>query len=201
MERSELVPLFWGEHMIRISDGHLRLLEERDLRTVLHWRNSLRIRESMFSDQVIVWEDHCRWYERMCKDSSIVYLLFEYDNQPAGVVHFAIQSERDKRCLWGFYLGEESFPRGVGSLMGYLALKYAFESLGTHKVSGEVLSHNKISLRFHEKLGFIKEGYFKHHILKNGTYLDVIFYSLLHDTWLSNHDEIWKRIFSAKKDV
>ena len=162
----------------------LRRMSESDLAQVLEWRNTDRIRGSMFMDRVILWEQHQAWYRRIKDDPSTVYLIFEYWGVPAGVVNFSRLDSHHRKGEWGFYLGSDDLPRGTGTIMGKLGLKFAFEELGLHKLIGEALVANEASVNFHLKLGFVQEGYFKDHILKNGKFEDVISFALLEEHYL-----------------
>lgn len=164
--------------------GRLRPVQENDLPIILTWRNSPRIRESMFSDHIITWEEHVLWFQQIQDGRSTVSLLYEIEETPAGVITFTAIDHVNQRCKWGFYVGPEDLPKGTGFRMGCLALDFAFGSLDMRKVCGEVLAYNTPSLNFHRKLGFSQEGYFRQHILKEGTYHDVVFFSLWKNHWL-----------------
>ena len=68
--------------------------------------------------------------------------------------------------------------------MGKAALDYAFNQLKMHRLQGEALSTNIASVRFHEKLGFIREGVLRDHFYDGNTYADVICFGMLADDWL-----------------
>src|SRR3972149_4277334 len=155
----------------------LRPLLEEDLRKVLEWRNSERVRAFMYTDHVISWEEHCAWYGRVKESEAAEVLISEHLGKPAGLVNFSDINLAHSRCLWGFYLGERNLPRGSGTVMGLLALDYIFEERGARKVSGEVLDTNAASRRFFRRLGFQEEGRLRQHVLKNGRLADVIIYS------------------------
>lgn len=168
----------------------LRLMEEKDLRKVLKWRNSERIRSNMFTSHIITMGEHRNWFQNLTKQKKDIYMIFERENSPLGVVHFTQMDNVNYSCSWGFYLGEENLPRGTGLVMGYLGVNYAFHELKINKLCGKVLSYNKPSLNFHKKLGFIEEGRFQKHVLKNGKYHDVIFFGIFKDKWDVKKTEI-----------
>ncbi len=169
------------EDEVKLSEarGRLRGMVEEDLAQVLEWRNSERVRAGMYTDQVIGWEQHLAWFERVKVDPSTVYLIFEYEGVPAGVVNFSQLDRKNHKGVWGFYLGVEDLPRGAGTLMGRLGLQFAFGELQLHKLSGESLAGNGASIRFHQRLGFRQEGLLKQHVMKDGKFEDVIVFGLL----------------------
>lgn len=163
----------------------LRDVKEEDLDLILTWRNSERIRRNMYSDHIITKEEHVRWFHALKENTRSVYLVFEINDRPCGMVYFLDIDYKSKKCFWGFYLSEENFPKGTGYIMGSLGVEFAFKNLGMRKICGEVFSFNYKSINFHKKLGFIQEGYFKKHVFKNGNYEDVVFLSLFKEDLLN----------------
>ncbi len=175
----------------------LRPLEEADLEKVLKWRNSDRIRKAMFTDRIIAMDEHRAWFERLNKEKNAICMIFELQGRPVGVVNIVQIDNRNHKCSWGFYLGEVALPRGAGTMMGYLALEYIFETLGMHKLCAEVLAYNALSVRFHKKLGFVEESHFKKHVLKNGSYEDVIAMALFREIWVKFKNQLKKYVLAV----
>lgn len=169
--------------MVQTGIFLLRPLQKTDLQLVLEWRNSPRIRAVMFSDQIITPEEHEAWFERQHKQQNYSSLVFEMNHHPVGIVCFTDLDTKNKKCQWGFYLGVEGLPKGSGLCMGILGLRYGFEFLEMHKIIGEVLTFNTPSINFHKKLGFLEEGLFQKHIMKNGQYQDVLSLAMFRNLW------------------
>jgi RimJ/RimL family protein N-acetyltransferase len=85
----------------------LRLLEEKDLAMVLDWRNSDRVRSSMFNNHIITMDEHLAWYSRLQQKKNDVCLIFEWQGKPVGVLNFVDYDLENNTCHWGFYLGSE----------------------------------------------------------------------------------------------
>ncbi len=167
---------------MQIEVGKLRPVQEADLEKVLSWRNSERIRRSSLTDHIISRHEHWKWYSSI-DQHNITLLIFEYMNRPVGVVNFTEKDTYSNKCKWGFYLGETDLPKGTGLLMGYLGLEFAFENLKIRKLCSEVISFNKLSIKYHERLFFIQEGCLKEHVWKDGIYEDVIVMALFTGVW------------------
>jgi UDP-4-amino-4,6-dideoxy-N-acetyl-beta-L-altrosamine N-acetyltransferase len=161
----------------------LRPMLEADLSVVFDWRNSERIRANMYSDELISWDNHCRWFSRIQSDESCSHYIVEYMEEPVGVVNFTDINHVHHTCNWGFYIGDENAPRGSGTALGILALTEAFERLNMRKVCGEVFSFNEASIRFHQKLGFKQEGYLAEHVMKSGQYEDIVLFAHFSEPW------------------
>lgn len=140
--------------MFNLTETRLRPLEYSDLRQVLAWRNSERIRQSMFTKHLIVWEEHLAWFERLQHRTDQAVLLFLYKDINLGVINFTSIEQANSCCEWGFYIGAEDAPPSSGTAMGLLGLDYAFEQLAMQTIKGQCYVNNIASIRYHEKMGF-----------------------------------------------
>lgn len=183
--------------MLRREECRLRPLDESDLDTVLRWRNSDRIRANMYSDHLITPDEHRNWYENVRQEKGIICRIFEWMGRPLGVVNITQIDKHSKKCHWGFYIGESDAPKGSGSAMGYLALEYIFDDLEFFKLCAEVFSFNVSSIQYHKKLGFVEEGRFVKHVLKNGKYEDIIRMAAFNSDWKIRKKELNKLCFES----
>lgn len=158
----------------------LKPISADDLELVYSWRNQKHIREVMFNDQPICWEDHIAWFNRLEKAADRISLIYYLRNNPLGIVNFSLDIENEK-CYWGFYIGNKAAPKGAGTIMGVAALDYIFKETNIRNVIGEVLDFNKKSLIFHEKLGFTYDG--KSVINRNGKNADIYLFSINKVEW------------------
>lgn len=186
--------------MFRRDDVIIRPLRESDLEQVLKWRNSEHVHKNMFTDHHISYEEHLTWFKRMQKDSHTKYFIFEYLGYPRGSVYFSRMDFQSKRGYLGIYIGDTEVPKGLGSASLFLALEYFFEKLSFFKLCSEVFSFNKAALHLYHRFGFEKEGHFKHHVLKNGKYEDVIFLSLFREKWIQKKSHLAKILFSEREN-
>lgn len=175
----------------------LRPIVKSDLEIILEWRNSDRVRPYMFNDQIISLAEHYQWFERSQTDLGSKHLIFEYESKPLGVVNITQIDMPNAKCYWGFYVGVPETPKGTGLVMGYLGLEYIFNKLSMRKLCGEILEFNIPSINFHKKLGFQEEGCFKYHVLKNGTYENVVCMALFKESWLQIQEKIIPQCFKV----
>lgn len=176
---------------MRYGQWKLSPISEIDLPMLLAWRNSSLIREAMYNNNEILWEEHYSWFKRTQEEQyNGRHYLFKKNDIPLGVVNFSDISMKNKRLSWGFYIGNSQAPRGTGTLMGLAALDLAFLNMGIHKVCGEVLEANKKSMKYHERLGFEREGFLREHIFRDNHYLGVAVYGLLYEQWVSRRQAL-----------
>lgn len=161
----------------------IRPLAHNDLSLLLAWRNHPSIRRFMFTQHEISMQEHQCWFENASADEARRLMLVENDGHPIGYVQFirvAVGGVAD----WGFYTNPES-PRGSGMKLAELALAYAFDTLGLHKVCGQAISINLNSIRFHTRIGFTQEGLLRDQQLINSAYHDLLCFGLLANEWHS----------------
>lgn len=170
--------------------GILREIKESDLEQLFIWRNLKHIRNNMYNDKEIKLEEHLAWFRGLSFLSKQQAFVYEYEGALVGYVSFSNMDYRNHHCWWGFYIGNNLGMKGMGTFMGKAALNAAFYDYDFHKVYGEILSFNEKSIRYHERLGFTKEGALTEHIYRNQTYYDVIVYGLKKEEWEKKRGEL-----------
>jgi len=182
--------------MLRRADYDLRKIQEKDLVQVLAWRNSDRIRDCMYIDTLITWEDHYNWYHKTLDRADQLHLICEFQTQPIGVINASQLDQYHRRCAWGFYLGDTYAPKGSSYVMALLFLDLMFNDFCLRKICGEVLSFNADSIRFHQNLGFQQEGLLKEHTFKKDVYVHVLVFGLLSEQWQQVRLNVESRLFA-----
>lgn len=180
------------------EDFSIRPMEESDLEKILEWRNLEHIRANMYTDHIITAEEHEAWFKKIKNSDDVIYLIFEYRNRPVGVINITSIDKRNKKCYWGFYLGERDLPGGIGAIMEFMALEYIFEKLAMRKLSCEVFVFNQPVVKLHTKFGFVEEGRFIQHVLKNENYEDVVSLALFKVDWLNLKNKLEKICFRSR---
>lgn len=169
--------------MSKGSEGFLRVMEARDLKPVLSWRNHPEVRRYMFKAGEISWDEHVAWFAAASTNPRKHLLVFELDNQPIGFININ-ESARGGIAEWGFHAAPDA-PKGAGKRMLGQALNYGFARLGLHKITAQVLDTNPRSLALHRQLGFTEEGYLREQHCAEGCYQSVYCFGLLKREWLA----------------
>lgn len=163
------------------------------LDVVFEWRNRADVRKNMYTSHEITKEEHLAWFDRISKDTTKQYFIFELDSIPCGVIGFVDINIPSKSSSWAFYSGDTSI-RGIGSLMEVTALDYAFNELKLEKLYCEVLEFNDTVIKFHKKHGFQQEGIFIKHHFSEGKFWDVHRLAIFKNDWAKCRDELVNRI-------
>jgi UDP-4-amino-4,6-dideoxy-N-acetyl-beta-L-altrosamine N-acetyltransferase len=180
------------------SKASLQPIQDKHFNLLFNWRNQARIRNFMFSSEKITLDQHQEWFKLIKNNKRKIVKVFYYDGVPQGIVSFTDIDLYNKRCNWGIYLGNEDAPKGIGVVMGFLALDFIFEQTGIRKVCAEILDFNKRSISYHQKLGFYFEGSLKQHVVREDNYYDVILMVLFKDKWKEARTEVNKQIEGMK---
>lgn len=175
------------------SIGNLRPIVDSDLEIMLAWRNAPSVRKNMYTRHEITLEEHQRWWASMRDDDAHRYLMYESDGSPQGVVSFNAIDAQNEHAFWAFY-SDPAAPRGTGMRMEFLALDYAFDALGLHKLSCEVLDYNRPVIKLHQKFGFVEEGLFRDHHRIDDYFVNVHRLALMRSEWHEKRDNLLERI-------
>ena len=89
------------------NQGHLRLMTDADLKSVLSLRNHAEIRRYMLTQHEISIAEHTSWFERASQNLGMELLVFELDKTCCGFVQFK-QTNYDGVADWGFYVAPDA---------------------------------------------------------------------------------------------
>ena len=85
-----------------------------------------------------------------------------------------------KKTEFGILLADDdSRGKGYGTKLTNTMVEYAFNKLGMHKVTAEVLCENAASIAMFKKCGFSIDGCLRDDVFKNDRYYDVISMSII----------------------
>lgn len=104
----------------------------------------------------------------------------------AGATRYLNMVPQDRGLeIGGTWYGPEFQRTVVNTECKYLLLRHAFETLGCIRVQLKTDLRNERSQRAIERLGAVKEGVLRNHmILPDGRYRHSVFYSILDTEWL-----------------
>lgn len=176
----------------------LRPLRANDKDRLLVWRNSPEVAAYMYADHQISEAEHERWFAGIEGDARRAFWIIEIDGAPAGLANLYDIDRHNRRCAWAWYLAEPSVRgKGLGGYVGYLIVEKAFGEFGLGKMWCEVLITNLRARRAYSKLGFRQEARLRRHVLKGGTFQDVIGLGLLAEDWAEIRPELRTTLKSA----
>lgn len=103
-----------------------------------------------------------------------------------GEVQFVFVERGPKQsCMVGYQIGNKFNGHGYMTKALEIALHIAFNEFKFHRVTSEVNPENKASLRVLEKLGFVKEGYFRKNLKVGDEWCDHVCVALLEEEFVA----------------
>ena len=157
------------------------------------WRNSPEVRDVMFSNHEITWDEHLEWWNKVKEDKTKQIFLFCNENEELGVIYFFDIDHENKTCHWGFYFGElenieEKTKFVIWQALEEETIEYAFREMAVEQLICETFEFNKAVLLVHLRNGFKKtDEYLKD---RHGDCIRVIETTLSRQDWLVSNNEI-----------
>lgn len=142
--------------------------------------------EHMLYGDVRTEDDVRRWVRDVVSRPDLPFVAIHLKSgRVAGATRFLnIMPEHRGLEIGGTWYGLEFQRTAVNTECKYLLLEYAFETLGCIRVQFKTDSRNERSQRAIERIGAIKEGVLRNHmILPDGRYRHSVFYSILDSEW------------------
>jgi UDP-4-amino-4,6-dideoxy-N-acetyl-beta-L-altrosamine N-acetyltransferase len=168
--------------------AHVRLL-----------RNQQEVRKYMYTSHEISEAEHRGWLESLmgnCRQSVFVIVL---DDTAVGVVSLNAINAVHLTADWAFYLDSALQGKGIGSLVEFWMLDYAFLNAGLEKLNCEVLETNPAVIRMHQKFGFTLEGVRRKNIAKGDVRVDVILLGITRDEWIARRPQMLETVTRLKR--
>lgn len=94
-------------------------------------------------------------------------------------------NSRDNHAAISYWLGSAYWGGGYAAEAVREVLRFGFETLELHRITGHHFHNNPASGKVLLKVGMKQEGRRVEHFFKNGEYLDIVDYGLLARDWRS----------------
>ena len=123
---------------------------------------------------------------RAAKGTDLPFVTVELrSGRVAGATRYLNIMPKDRGLeIGGTWYGPEFQRTAVNTECKYLLLKHAFETLGASRVQLKTDSRNERSQRAIERIGGVREGVLRNHmILPDGYFRHSVFYSILDTEW------------------
>lgn len=147
--------------VLRAPSVTLRPLREEDKADRLHLGRSAEYVRMVGGDprnlRPFTRSDADRWYKESARESLL--WAIEADGRCVGTARLHHLDEANRRARYAIGIFDPSaWGRGLGTEATRMVLRFAFETLGLHRVDLRVLEFNRRAITAYEKCGFIQEG-------------------------------------------
>jgi ribosomal-protein-alanine N-acetyltransferase len=124
------------------------------------------------------------WDRQRHFDTAHGFGMFIRDGPFVGEVSIgSVQRGPFQSAYIGYWVDEEYAGRGLVPEGVALALRYAFETLGLHRIEIAIVPRNRASRRVVEKLGLREEGIARGFLQIDGVFEDHVRYGLTAEEW------------------
>lgn len=125
--------------------------------------------------------------EALAKGTDLVWTL-EHEGQPCGCVGlhditWGVRAVRYDRAVMGYWIARPFWGKGLMTEAATAATRWAFETLGLHKVTISCFDNNIGSRRVIEKVGFRFVGRSEEDIWRDGAWYAHLRYELTASEW------------------
>lgn len=127
-------------------------LSEEEKQTVLAWRNHERVRSMMFTKDIISYDQHRVFLNKLSVATDKGYWMVQQNNRNIGVVD--VYNATPEQAYWGYYLNPDQLGGGYGILLEYLILEIGFYHLDLTSLWCESLLVNKSVIKTHQFFGY-----------------------------------------------
>jgi len=179
--------------MLSNDSIRLRPIERGDLPFLAELANDPIVRHNVIGwDWPLSLAGQERWFDRGVEsDSARRFVVESNEGAALGLTGLWEIDWHNRTAVSGIKLGGSADVRGHG--YGRQALRllmdFAFEDVGLHRLTADVLEYNQASIVLHvDKLGWTREGVSRQHVWRQGRHWDVIQLGILRDEYLARKD-------------
>lgn len=162
---------------------YLRALEPEDYLITSQWRKDEEIQNLVGGPKYFVSKEKERqWVLNTINDNSrmVLGICLKENDKLIGTVNIQDIDWINRSAHVPIQIGDKKYwGGGYASEARILALKFAFDERGMHRIWAVVLEHNEPSIRQCERLGFVREGILRDSVFKDGKFLNQVYLGLL----------------------
>lgn len=137
----------------------LRLVEERDLETILNWRNRDESRVWFKTPDRLTFDSHRNWYERYLTRSDDFFFLIEAEGGPVGqCAIYNIDRAAGSAEIGRFLAAPGKSGRGYITRSCEAIVRFGIDALSLPYLYLEVMSQNDRAIGIYKRCGFVEES-------------------------------------------
>lgn len=130
-------------------------------------------------DRFIAWAHR----ERAAGTNVCLAILGPGTDTAVGLIQFRALEGGFRVAEWGVALAQELWGTGLFTSSARLALQFAFDELGVHRLEARAVVRNGRGNAALRKRGAVQEGVLRQAFFRSGEYMDQVLWSLLADDW------------------
>ncbi|EGP07041.1 GCN5-related N-acetyltransferase [Bradyrhizobiaceae bacterium SG-6C] len=137
----------------------LRLVEERDLETILNWRNRDESRVWFKTPDRLTFDSHRRWHERYLTSNDDFFFLIEAEGMPVGqCAIYNIERVAGSAEIGRFLAAPGKSGHGYITRSCEALVRFGIGTLNLSYLYLEVMSQNDRAIGIYKRCGFVEES-------------------------------------------
>ena len=165
----------------------LRAIEEDDARVLMDLINDPEVENSVFGwSYPVSLSSQKKWISNITNDTAVRYII-EVGQEAVGVAIISSVDMKNRTSNMNIKLLKSARGSGIATHALNLIIQYCFEELNMHCLTANVIERNEDSRKLWLKLGFNEDGILRQRIYKNGTYHNIVSYSLLKEEYYARN--------------
>ncbi len=158
----------------------LRKLKEKDVDFMLEWMHDDEINQYFVFDAKNTTKMQALEFISKSQnlDINANFAIVDSTDEYLGTISLKAIDHKNKNAEYAISLRKKAIGTGAATIATQAIISYAFNDLQLNKVYLNVLSDNIRAIKFYEKSGFIYEGEFKKHIIKNGEFKNLKWFAV-----------------------
>jgi UDP-4-amino-4,6-dideoxy-N-acetyl-beta-L-altrosamine N-acetyltransferase len=127
-------------------------INDADAKLIWMWRNNDSVRKWMYNSDLIPWESHLNFLDKLPSDKTKSFYLVRRRGKPIGV--YSLVNIQNKSGEGGFYLAPELQESGLSVEFCYFTFDFLFNSTDVEKICGYALVENQNANSLNRLFGF-----------------------------------------------
>lgn len=161
----------------------LRAIEEDDANVLMNLINDPEVENSVFGwSYPVSLSSQKKWILNLSNDTTVRYII-DVDKEAVGVAIISSIDMKNRTSNMNIKLLKSARGRGIAMHALGLIIRYCFDELNMYCLTANVIERNENSRKLWIKLGFNEDGVLRQRIYKNGTYHNIVSYSLLREEY------------------
>lgn len=156
----------------------LREIEEKDLKSLVEWRNNPKILKWLISYLPLNQTSQKYWYDDYLKDSTRQLFIIQYEKASIGLIGLKNIDYKNQIAELTIYINTEYQSKSFGSQSLKQLINFAFNEMNLRKIKVAIFSDNSEAMRLYDNFNFVCEGILKKEIFKNGAFKDIMLLAL-----------------------
>ena len=189
VERPPLMPNDWRQMMPVASNGRVTLRELRtsDADALLDLLTQDEVSRFISPPPTTVegFERFIAWAQRERAAGRYICFAVVPEGMDTAIGLFQIRQldPTFQTAEWGFALGKAFWGTGVFPSAARLAVEFAFETVGVHRLEARAAVANGRGNGALSKLGAVREATLRRSFLRNGRFFDQALWSIVREDW------------------